>query len=338
MKRILIAIFAVIVLVGCGNESELLTNTNVNEYEHSYSNVQTRLLCASDTSTSGLTDEQKALIYKLDAINDSIIAQNPPTVTKATNNDLWDFSIIVGADIRGWFYGFKQGLKSGKGIFGNIATATLTAVTMAVVTSLVAALTVMFNSPDADVPALSTIQENIAITWNSDYMNSELEKVKREHPDFNDSQTDEELKFALWHNLALDKYDEGVIYPKDVLYNAFSESQLNYFRTNSNFNSFYKSAPSLIDGTIIYNDYFDPNQYRFEETIFNRFNYAVINIDAWDPSFYNQQLQSLSIQYINEVQNSSVVNEVAAEHLITTFYLSNLSYWHWTKKVGVEIE
>ncbi|MCM1475740.1 MAG: hypothetical protein NC036_05770 [Muribaculaceae bacterium] len=284
-----------------------------------------------------LNPEQLATLHKLESINDSIQSSsyNDSNFFNGTRSS-WYFDEIVISDTKGFFDGLRYGLSHGKGIWGKITTSTACAISFGIAYSLVASIVNIFAQPAQNKFTHNDIMLCAAATCDVNYVKNKLHDIRQEEPQLLVENTEEELEYALMHNLVLETMDNlevGVIYPESVLYNLYSDEQITFLKSDRTKN-YYNAVPTIVTKQTSIYSHIPLRSYYYETRIMETFNQGLSQLNTTNTDTYKNMSISLCKEYINVISDDDNVNIDIKNSLVSSFYVTPLSAKYWSNKVN----
>ncbi len=323
---LLILFVSFLSFVGCTNETE-----------QDLAIVSNNEKAQSSTETNKFNPDEQRLLNRLQEINDSLRSIQGTVNTEVNNAEITrgsiDWGIVVSEDARGAKNGFSFGWKHGKGLLGKFKTAVLTSTIYAVAYSAWSVIKQTFSRPglpEYNQYTLSDVTKAVAVSWNSNELTSRVQLVKNSYPELLVQNTDDELKMALVHNMALEKLESGVVIPAGTVNEVFSDEQIDFINS-FRCKNYYNSVPDIIVGKKDFLSFVDVEPFPLVTEIAELYFDGINSLSQNNVATYGANMRTMANLYVSEIKSASVNVEADAEsNLITIIYLAPMSLDHWS--------
>lgn len=184
--------------------------------------------------------------------------------------------------------------------------------------------------PEYNQYTLSDVTKAVAVSWNSNELTSRVQLVKNSYPELLVQNTDDELKMALVHNIALEKLESGVVIPAGTVNEVFSDEQIDFINS-FRCKNYYNSVPDIIVGKKDFLSFVDVEPFPLVTEIAELYFDGINSLSQNNVATYGANMRTMANLYVSEIKSASVNVEVDAEsNLITIIYLAPMSLDHWS--------
>lgn len=281
--------------------------------------------------TKDFSPQQLELLQQLSEINDSIAADGIDAVGE-TRAEVNLRKIIAAADARGFKQGWQFGRTQGKNIFSKLIMGGICASMTSVFYSVCAAITyplfgeVYLRNPD--VQTIMIVTSNILGTPEGKVR---IEQYKSWFDNSVISATDDELTVAICHNLVLEDYAEGTIYPSGNVDKVFSKEEQLFYKSYK-FSSFHQSIPSFVNGTKDFDATYNISGYDYENAIFDQYIDGLYNIKAISNADLIAKTKTLCLSYHKAIVESNTLSQDSESMMNSSLFVLPLSLDHWSNR------
>lgn len=289
-------------------------------------------LVSQEDSSHEYTPEQVTLLNQLKEINNKFASDSTGTTTLAETRTSQYLKVVATADARGFKQGWEFGRKNGKGFFSRLFNGMIAAT----ITSFIYSASAAISYPLCGQIYLRTPDVNTTVSLTAKILGSEegQQKIAEYRDLFGDiieDGTEEEFIGAACHNILLEEYVEGQIYPAYWKEQVFSENELSYY-SSPQFAKYHSSIPSIVNGSTNFYRTFIITPDKFENEVFNQYINGLNNLAASTDETLKLKTKELCKEYISTVNSSNALEEDSKYCINGSLYILPLSVNHWVER------